>query len=434
MTRTVAAVLFLLLTPILTTAQTPVRVADINPGAAGSGASYLTVFNGNLYFRANDLRGGADAELWKYDGVSSTRVADLFPGPTGSSPSSLAVHNNALYFAARDNASTIGPRLWTFDGTTASLAPGSANQAGNPDALTSFGGNLYYRAFRSNIGVELWKFDGTTQTPLDLFQGSGSSFPQHFVQYNNSLYFNGNNQPNTGSELLRLTGNSAVAVTNIYPNNGSSPEHPVVLGGDLYFSAYEPSRGRELWKYNAATDSATFVTDINPTPGQSSNPTGLTVFKNAIYFAADNGVTGSELYKYDPATDAASLVRNINPTPIDPGGDPVHESSPSNFLVFDNALYFAANDGVHGRELWKFDGDTAQLVADLYPGPFGSDPADLTPFNGQVFFSANDGQFGSEPTILKGPAVFALAVPEPTAFALLPVLALLLNRRRTNVQ
>jgi ELWxxDGT repeat protein len=431
MTRRTLAIALVALAPTLATAQSIVRVADINPGAAGSGASYLTVYNGRVYFRANHLRGGSDAELWQYDGVSSTRVADLYAGPTGSTPTSLVVHDNALYFAARDTASTVGPRLWRFDGAAASLAPGSASQASNPDELTSFGGNLYFRAFRSNIGIELWRFDGATQTPIDLFPGTGSSYPQHFVRYNGSLYFNGNNQPGTGSELLRLVGNNAaVAVTDIYPNNGSSPENFAVLGSELYFSAYEPAHGRELWKYNATTGDATLVADINPAAGQSSNPAGLTVFNNVLYFAADNGVIGSELYKFDPATQSASLVQNINPRAIDPGGDPVHESWPANFLVFDNALYFSADDGTHGRELWRFDGDTAALVTDLYPGPVGSEPGELITFNNQLLFSANDGQFGSEPSQLLGPAVFALAVPEPGSLGLICLASLLVGRRR----
>ena len=58
-----------------------VRVADINTGVADSKPSYLTLFNGQLYFQAtgND---GTGAELWKYDpGLNAvSRVADINAG------------------------------------------------------------------------------------------------------------------------------------------------------------------------------------------------------------------------------------------------------------------------------------------------------------------------------------------------------------------
>src|SRR5688572_33310247 len=60
--------------------------------------SYITEYNGLLYFRGSNPPGGLDAELWSSDGTTAQRAADVNPGGVGSSPSYLAVFNNKLYF------------------------------------------------------------------------------------------------------------------------------------------------------------------------------------------------------------------------------------------------------------------------------------------------------------------------------------------------
>ena len=61
-------------------------------------------------------------------------------------------------------------------------------------------------------------------------------------------------------------------------------------------------------------------------------------------------------------------------------------------------IFFRANDGVHGAELWATDG-TAQgtrLVRDIRPGEAGSGPTLLTPVGSRVYFTAVDGLHGRE--------------------------------------
>ena len=58
-------------------------------------------------------------------------------------------------------------------------------------------------------------------------------------------------------------------------------------------------------------------------------------------------------------------------------------------------MFFQADDGANGAELWKFDGTSAAMVEDIQPGAVGSKPSYIVAFNNQVYFQADDGTWVS---------------------------------------
>ena len=67
-------------------------------------------------------------------------------------------------------------------------------------------------------------------------------------------------------------------------------------------------------------------------------------------------------------------------------------SNPSSLTNVNNTLYFTANDGTTGNELWRINSSgNAEQVADINPGSSGSSKSNLTAFGEKIYVTASDG-------------------------------------------
>jgi ELWxxDGT repeat protein len=370
----------------------PVRVKNIN-ATGSSSPTGLVVVGGLLYFAATDASG--DTELWKSDGTDPGTVRVLDINATGSSsPSGLTGSGGALYFAANDGIN--GVELWRSDGT-----PGGTqlvrniNAAGDssPQQLTDVAGTLFFSATDGTaVGRELWKSNGTnpgTVLVRDIFTGAGnSSAPDNLTNVSGTLFFVATNQTADNRELWKSDGTNpgTVQVKNILNPGSSNPHALRAVDGTLYFAATDLVQGVELWKSDGTAVGTVVVRNLDNTPSPGGNPgdsfpAWLTDVFGTLYFVAygelqeqpgPNGEPiGRELWKSDGTAAGTLLVADIFPDPVpDPQNPPPHDvGGPSEPTLVDGALFFAADDGVNGRELWAIPGADLSVSLSAPTGP-----------------------------------------------------------------
>ncbi|MCA9213603.1 MAG: peptidylprolyl isomerase, partial [Planctomycetales bacterium] len=291
--------------------------------------------------------------------------------------------------------------------------------------------NLNRRKYHKHRKVELLEprvvLSGVpVQLPIN---DSGSSFPRDFVQVGNVAFFVGNDGVN-GRELWKTDGTvgGTTLVLDINPGLGSSdPTGLVEHNGMLYFAADDGETGNELWKSDGTAAGTTLVHDIFPGTGYqayygdgpySSNPIDIVSSNGRLYFAASDKDNGRELWASDGTSNGTVLVKDIAEGADTDYYTVPHSSSPTEIVGTGGMIFFAADDGVNGRELWQSNGTAAGtvMVKDIKTGeepyyyydyqygtmPASSNPNSLTLVDGQLMFTAETEEHGRELWISDG--------------------------------
>ena len=385
----------------------PRLIREIVPGPVVDLAqeeSQLRTLGNFVYFRASDPANGS--ELWRSDGTpaGTKLLKDLRVGKNSSFPRPLGVAGNNLYFSARQES---GQELWKTDGTeketvlVREIMPGPLGSY--PNSPTALGTTMLFFAADGNPsgensnGEKVWRSNGSQDgTSPVVFENNRSVLMNNPVEVNNGLYFV-SSDGSSGQELWRCDLNlaNATRVRDINERGSSFPTLLTRMGSQLYFFADNGSDGRELWRSDGSVDGTTLVKNINTGTSKGSSPKFMTLVGSTLFFCVDDGAAGYELWKSDGTSAGTVIVRDIN---VGAGSSFAGVGSSSAAVVLDNLLYFTANDGVSGTELWKSDGTASGTtrIKDIRVGAASSDPQSLTVINGKLYFTADDGKSGRE--------------------------------------
>lgn len=305
---------------------------------------------------------GGDKELWKARRISDTvydisRVADINAGPLASFPEALVTVGDRVYFRADGGG---GAALWRSDGTASGTrevvtSPGKSSLR-NPEELTDVAGRLFTAAVSDEHGAEPWVVESGTPRVIDICPGICSAGAGGIAAVGSLAYFrslgNVTRDGTTGAELWRSDGTEAGTwkVREIGP--GSRPAYISTItdfnGKAFYFLADDGTHGLELWRSNGTANGTYMVKDINPgaASGVSNVHTEIHVVGHLVFFAADDGRNGFELWRSDGTEPGTFMVRNLNRA---------GNAYPANFALIDDRLIFTATDLDHGTEIWALE-------------------------------------------------------------------------------
>lgn len=233
----------------------------------------------------------------------------------------------------------------------------------------------------------------------------------------------------------------------------SDPSYLTDVGGDLYFTAFDGEHGQALWKSDGTASGTVLLKEFGSSGGyddydygygsgasdltdvagtlfftvdgdgtdelwrSDGTPAGtvkvrrfaslgggyddeddgaLTAVGDTLFFVADDGTHGDELWRSDGTKSGTVLVKDIG---RGTGDDyDYYSEGPGNLTAAGDTLFFTTDDGTHGDELWRSDGTKAGTVQvrNVRPGSYSSEIRSLTAVGDDVYFTARDGVHGRE--------------------------------------
>ncbi|MFN7941292.1 MAG: hypothetical protein U0X73_06810 [Thermoanaerobaculia bacterium] len=314
--------------------------------------------------------------------------ASLAPITVASSWSASA--GGRVYLLARSSSGNSS--LWSSDGTVAGtyeLAPLSGWGQRVIDWMEVEGGHLLFVESEPDHDIEAVF---TAGLPIGThaagsFPATQGSEPPVFAEAGRALV--------GGSLRLQAYDAELHAFVSILESTDALDYFDVSPGsalsdGWIYFTKRASGPVLEVWKTLGTAASTSRVARL---PVDAFAATMIaSVDGNRLLMGWRSPSGDDRLGSLDLATGELFELEVVRPVPFDP-----FQPRQSGAALPDQWL-FAGVDADHGAEIWQTDGTAAEtrLLADLNPGPASSSPGDFFVAGDRVFFSADDGVHGRE--------------------------------------
>lgn len=240
------------------------------------------------------------AELW----VANDRESRLLMNESWEgSDVELVAATNQLYLR-------LGSRLWSTDGTenetrllTDDVGWTNSFYFGNWYEL--LGDNLFFQVGSDPWqGNELWMTNGTTDGTMQIIDDDDRQIELITSTEDHMFYLHQTSEGDPGNDCCGAdlwmtdgTSDGSILVASGFRHRGGNVPLPPIgtaVGDTLFFVADDANYDRDLWRTDG-TAAGTIRYDINPT--WESNPKYMTEHNGYVYFRADDGFHGAELWR-----------------------------------------------------------------------------------------------------------------------------------------
>jgi ELWxxDGT repeat protein len=388
-------------------AAEPYLVKDIQPGPGGSWPLALTASGDKVFFLADDgARGGqpshSPGQLWVSDGTEEgTRLVMEFRG----CPEGLAGLDGRVFLQADDGVH--GRELWVSDGSeegarlVKDIRPGP--EGSRPSEFRLVGDRLLFTADDGLHGRQLWVSDGTAEETRRLSnfrrgtEGGGGPWALHAA--GDRLFFYGRDGMD-GIELRETwtsdgTPEGTVPFREIVGPPGRQAGLVTAVGDRLFFRAGGEDGAHGLWVSDGTPEGTRRLSNFRPggSPWQWwRGPSQLTAVGGRLFFTADDGEDGIQLWVTDGTPEGTRRLSDFRPALEWEEWEYEIFRRPLRLIAAGERLFFTADDGVHGTELWVSNGapEGTRLVADILPDtpPYFFFPFGLIAAGERVLFAA----------------------------------------------
>lgn len=307
----------------------------------------LAALGNGLLLRTGDSEGPG---LAFFDaGQNSSRNLRRFPRGTYLGENA-AVAGASAYLPIHDPE-----EIWRTDGTaegTLRLMSLPAEHAVE-SSFFDWHGRALFAIYFWQTGLQLWVSDGSVAGTLELqnFPSAWYGLADFGLIDTRALFALQSQDPDTGSYVSELWETDGTApgtrLLGLLQRDGQAAyvDHFLSSGAGLFFETRDEDNAATLWSTSGSLD-GTRVLWTNPARpyGNAAPPLQSVAFGTGIVFTRATAEHGLELAVSDGTADGTRLLVDLRPGP--------DSSWPLDFVPAAGRLYFTADDGLHGRELW----------------------------------------------------------------------------------
>lgn len=337
----------------------------------------------------------ADAEgLWTVDLTSQTQTkltnTFAFLG--------LVTLQDRIVFLADTPEAGLEP--WVSDltpagtGLLADLLPGPESSISNTfQALQVLGDRVYFSATYSETQSAIFSTDGSesgTEIAAQVYVSTSDSGIEIKGTIGDKLVFSANQFEETGSPNDSLWVLENDQLTKLHGNDNYYYGPLAEWGGEWYFTAFRVEQGQgylELYKTDGTAAGTSFALNLADV-GINGFFLQMYTIQSGLVLRARTPQHGYEFWTSDGTIGGTQLIADIAPgTP----GINLRGVMPS--TEADEFLYFMADDGINGVEVWRTNGTEVgtSMLADIATGAVPVDASSLRRIGGKIVFNAHDG-------------------------------------------